>query len=191
MSAGVMRDLTLGDLTLGAVLRRFAVGAVAALALLAGGAAAQQAEEGESTAPDSLVERYGAWTVQCAAGNRGCVAFQQLSNSETGQRIVRATIVPAGDETTARLRLLVPLGPRLSDGVVVRIDETEPQTAPYLTCLQRGCVATTGIDEVLDQKLRAGGKMFVAVSAIESGRVVRFELSLSGISRAMDRLGSL
>lgn len=165
-------------------------GAGALVLMLAPLPQAQEAGE-EAAGPDSLVERYGAWTVQCASGNRACQAFQQLSNAENGQRLVRVTVLPGAEDGTPRMRLLVPLGPQIESGVVLTVDETEPKTATYVTCLQRGCIAQTEIDEILEEKLRAGEKMFVAVAAVESGRVVRFELSLNGVSRAMDRLFAL
>ncbi|MEO1469924.1 MAG: invasion associated locus B family protein [Pseudomonadota bacterium] len=143
----------------------------------------------EPAGPDALTERYGVWTVRCAAGGAGCTAFQVLNNAESRQRVLQVTVFEKGGERV--VRFLTPLGPDLARGLELSVDEADAVTVPFLTCYQRGCIAETALDTLLGQMLRAGDVMALRLIAAESGRGVRFEVSLDGVDRALDRLDNL
>lgn len=86
------------------------------------------------------------------------------------------------------LRALAPLGAVLAEGAVLVVDDGAPETIPFLSCWPRGCVAETALTPDLEAALRAGLTLVVLVKSADTGQTVRFELSLDGITRALDEL---
>ena len=76
----------------------------------------------------------------------------------------------------------------LIEAAVLVVDDGAPTSVPFLACWPRGCVAETALTPDLEAALRAGLTLAVLVVSAENGQTIRFELSLDGITRALDRL---
>ena len=140
-----------------------------------------------ATAPDALSETYGAWTLRCGAERTGCHVFQALYRADDKARLIQVTLFsPPGAEGAMFLRALTPLGAVLTDGATLIVDDAEPESAPYVACWPRGCVAETALAPDMEAALRAGLTLAVLVVSADTRQTVRFELSLEGISRALD-----
>lgn len=162
---------------------------LAAGALLAGLTASPAATQESTTAPDALSETYGAWTLRCGAGRTGCHVFQALYRAKDKARLVQVTLFGAADDGGGLLlRTLTPLGAVLSGGATLMIDDGAPTSVPFLACWPRGCVAETTLTPDLEAALRAGLTLAVVVESADTGQTVRFELSLDGMTRALDQL---
>ena len=175
MKVGSVRNRTLALLAAGALL----------VGLAAGPAAAQES----TTAPDSLSETYGSWTLRCGAEGAGCHVFQALYRAKDKARLVQVTLFGAADDGGGLLlRALTPLGAVLSGGAALVVDDGAPTSVPFLACWPRGCVAETTLTPDLEAALRAGLILAVVVESADTGQTVRFELSLDGMTRALDQL---
>ena len=175
MTVGSMRHRTLALL--------------AAVALLAGLSTGPAAAQESTTAPDALSETYGSWTLRCGAERTGCHVFQALYRTDDKARLIQVTLFsPPGAEGAMFLRALTPLGAVLAQGAVLAVDDGAPTSVPYIACWPRGCVAETALAPDLEAALRAGLILAVLVVSADTGQTVRFELSLDGMTRALDEL---
>ncbi len=175
-------------MTAGSV-RRKALTLLAAGALLAGLSAGPAATQESATSPDALSETYGSWSLRCGAEGAGCHVFQALYRVTDKARLVQVTLFsPPDAEGALLLRALTPLGAVLTGGAILAVDDGAPTSVPFLACWPRGCVAETALTPDLEAALRAGLTLAVLVENADTGQTVRFELSLDGITRALDRL---
>ena len=175
-------------MTAGSV-RRKALTLLAAGALLAGLSAGPAAAQESATSPDALSETYGSWSLRCGAEGAGCHVFQALYRAKDKARLVQVTLFSPPDADGALLlRALTPLGAVLIEAAVLVVDDGAPTNISYISCWPRGCVAETALTPDLEAALRAGLTLAVLVVSAENGQTIRFELSLDGITRALDRL---
>jgi invasion protein IalB len=161
-------------------------------ALLAGTSASLSATQENTTFPDTLSEVYGSWTLSCSAEEAGCRIFQALYRAGDKARLIQvALLASAGDGDGLVLRAVTPLGAKLARGAVLIIDDGEPVSVPFDTCRQSGCLAETHLTPELVAALRAELTLAVLVVGADTDQTVRFELSLGGVSRALDRLSGM
>jgi invasion protein IalB len=166
---------------------------LAAWAVLAGlSASPAVSQEATATAPDEISETYGAWTLRCGPGETRCHVLQALIRPKDKARLLQVTLFsPPGAEGALFLRALTPLGGMLTDGLALIVDEAEPKNAPFVSCWPRGCIAEMPLSSRLEKSLRAGKTLAIQVVSAENGQTVRFELSLDGISAALNRFSEM
>ena len=170
-------------------IRRRVLTLLAAGALLTNLSAGPAAAQESAAAPDTLSETYGSWTLRCGPEGAGCHVFQALYRAKDNARLVQVTLFrPPEAEGAMFLRALTPLGAVLTGGAILAIDDGASVSVPYLACWQRGCVAETALSSDLEAALRAGLSLAVVVQSADTDQTVRFELSLDGITRALDQL---
>ena len=175
-------------MTVGSMKRR-TLTLLAAGTLLAGLSAGPGATQESAASPDALSEIYGSWSLRCGAEGAGCHVFQALYRTKDKARLVQVTLFsPPDAEGGLLLRALTPLGAVLTKGAVLVVDDGAPTSVPFLACWPRGCVAETALTPDLEAALRAGLTLAVLVQSADTGQTVRFELSLDGITRALDEL---
>jgi invasion protein IalB len=164
-----------------------------AVTALAAGLVTSQATAQETTStPDQLTETYGNWTLRCGPGETRCHVSQSLFRAEDKARLLQVTLFsPPGADGAMFFRSMSPLGAILTDGVALIVDDAEPVTAQYISCWPRGCMAEVPAKLGLLTALRAGKQLAVQVKSAETGQTIRFELSLEGISAALDRFGEM
>lgn len=151
----------------------------------------QSETQAGSTAPDGLTEVYGDWTFHCGPEAAGCHVFQALLRSEDRARLVQVTVLPAqSPDGEDRLRVLTPLGADLAASVALEVDGSALAALPFASCWPRGCVAEAALTPALEETLRAGETLSVAVVGADTGQTVRFELKLKGLDRALERLAA-
>jgi invasion protein IalB len=63
------------------------------------------------------------------------------AHTPSGRPVVAAVLIEPANDPRKILRLTVPLGMRLGSGTWVEIDQGQPLNAPFLTCIDYGCVA--------------------------------------------------
>ncbi len=142
-----------------------------------------------TTAPDVMSETYGSWDLRCGPEGARCHVFQALYRAKDKDRLVQVTLFsPPEAKGGLFLRSLTPLGAVKTGGAVLMIDDCAPTSFPYVACWRRGCVAETALTTDLEAALRAGLILAVLVKSADTGQTVRFELSLKGITRALEQL---
>jgi len=155
------------------------------IGLSLGPAAAQETAD----TPDELTETYGSWTLRCGSEATRCHVTQSLFRAKDNARLIQVTLFSSPEANGVLLmRALTPLGSVLKNGAAMIIDETKPENAPYLSCWPRGCISELKLTVGLVAALRAGQVLAVQSSSATTGQTIRFELTLDGISAALNRL---
>lgn len=150
--------------------------------------------------PSALSETYRDWSVICqsqqatgadgsAVEQRVCEMTQQLSMTETGQRVIAAGIQRDGAGNGA-VTFIAPFGLLLSAGLRIEVAGAEPQGMGFLTCLPDGCVARDVLTAETVVAMRAGESAVIRMTAL-SGEDLTPALSLAGFTAAWNRLGTL
>jgi invasion protein IalB len=159
---------------------------------MAPGTARAQADEG----PSSVQETYRDWVVNCVtpqateampAPERVCEMRQELRQAEGNQLVLATALQPNVEGSDATLTFVAPFGLLLSAPIGVDVGETRVAEVPYRTCLPRGCIALTALDETVIDALAAGAEAQVSLTATE-GQTLGVVVSLSGFTAAWNRL---
>ena len=135
-----------------------------------------------------VAETHGDWSVVCGSQNNRkiCTATSQLTDKASGRRIVGIELRAAAADRVA-VTIVLPFGPAVDKPVTIRIDDSDPITVPFKTCVQIGCLATTTWELPVLAALRKGTVAFIGTIAADTGKDVTFRISLNGVGTAFDR----
>lgn len=152
-------------------------------------ALAQEAEPVAEAAPteQNIAAQETPWQVNCTPGETAqldCSMVKSLVIGQNRQVLAQAAIV-AGDPYV--LRILVPHGMSLAEGLRVSVDGVEVASPVFRTSLQGGALAVSDVTVELEEALRAGGLLQIE-GVQNNGGALRLEMSLSGFSAAIDKL---
>lgn len=129
---------------------------------------------------------YQDWMGICAdvQGQQRCEIQQTLNmeNEQGNTRLLRATVSKL--ENQLILQLLLPLGLDLRPGIVMQVDEGAEFTAPFLTCIQEGCLVAVPLDDTRLSAMRAGQVAKVGFRPFNTDQTLVVEMSLMGFTRA-------
>ncbi|NCW69967.1 MAG: invasion associated locus B family protein, partial [Marivivens sp.] len=83
-------------------------------------------------------ETSGDWELRCLkveSGDEPCQIYQLLKNSD-GNSIMEVTMfpMPEDQQAAAAATLLVPLMTRLSEGIMIQVDDADPRRYPIEFC---------------------------------------------------------
>jgi invasion protein IalB len=144
----------------------------------------------QEAAPDeqNIAAQETPWQVNCTPTAEGaevtCSMVKSLTVNE-GQQVMAQAAVVAGDPFV--LRLLVPHGMALPDGLTVLVDGTPLASVEYRTSLPGGAIAATDLTPDLEDALRGGSRLQIE-GVQNNGAALRLEMSLSGFSASVDKL---
>ncbi len=102
-----------------------------------------------------------------------------------GQQVMAQAAVVPGDPFL--LRILVPHGMSLSDGMTLLVDGAAVATLTFRTSLPGGAIAATDLTAGLEEALRAG-RVLQIEGVQNNGAALRLEMSLAGFSASVDKL---
>jgi invasion protein IalB len=128
------------------------------------------------------------WQVNCTPTAEGAEVACSMVKSLTvnqGQQVMAQAAVVAGDPTV--LRLLVPHGMSLPEGLTLLVDGAAIATVAFRTSLPGGVIAATDLTPDLEGALRAGGRLQIE-GVQNNGAMLRLEMSLAGFSASADKL---
>ncbi len=136
------------------------------------------------------------WTVRCNKNEDGtenrdpgsCEIFQRLVVQESGQRVAEFAIGFPADQDNARGVVILPLGILLEPGMQMIIDEGEPFTFRPRYCNANGCFAFLSLSDELLEKLKRGSQASI-LFLDTSGQTIRVNMSLKGITKALEEIG--
>jgi len=104
---------------------------------------------------------------------------------EAGVPLVAAVVIEAEGQSKKMLRITVPLGMALPPGTRVIIDDGQPISAPYVTCIPNGCMADyEASQELIDHMKKGKGLALQAISG--NGQPVNIILPLAEFAKAHD-----
>lgn len=140
----------------------------------------------------SISEVYGAWTVQCRIirNEKICTFNQVLTNQATEQVGFAIDLLPS--EGGVLGHVLLPLGIRLADGLVLQVDMHDPASKLQFThCVATGCIAAVQFNDASIKALEAGTRLAARVTVETSGQPLTFQISLAGFGAALARTSQL
>jgi invasion protein IalB len=145
---------------------------------------AQQPQQGEQPQIS-----FSPWTKICSkppdAGGKEICLTGKDGVIETGMPVVAAVLIEPQGEPKKVLRITLPLGVSLQPGTRAVVDQGQPMTAPYVICLQNGCVADYEASGELIANLKRGKGL--AVQGMNgAGQVMTLVLPLSDFAKAYD-----
>lgn len=154
----------------------------------------------DSEGPDRLNETYRDWVVQCvtqavsqpqedAGSARVCEMVQQLTQRDSGQRVLTMGLQRTADGGTA-MTVIAPFGILLRDGVTIRVGDDDLFQLEFLTCMSNGCIANADLGSDAVAAMERGSAATVRMSTLQ-GQALDLEISLMGFTAAMNRLRSL
>ncbi|WP_052503016.1 invasion associated locus B family protein [Brucella anthropi] len=158
-------------------------------------AAASDAFSGGAT---SVREQHGDWSLICAVVEKNerktkdCVIQQeQVKKAENGpsQRVLAIEFHRQNKELNGVL--VLPLGLRLEDGVVLQVDDAKPMAKKnFSTCLYSGCLVDLTAEQKVDASL-VKGKTLSVKAVTNDEKPIEFSVSLNGFQTALDRASEL
>jgi invasion protein IalB len=132
---------------------------------------------------------YTRWTKVCQKGpeaNAKRICFTGRTGSvESGMPVVAAVVIEADGEAKKILRVTLPLGTALQPGTRVIVDEGQPITAPYVLCLNGGCMADYEASGELIDKMKKGQNLVVQ-GINGSGQSVSIPVPLADFATAYE-----
>jgi invasion protein IalB len=166
---------------------------VAGIAMMSVPAAAAGQESLLPGGASALRETFQDWQLNCQieAGAPVCSVSQAQRQTEGNQLVLAVELRPAaGGAATGSL--VMPFGLHLASGVALQIDErSRSGVLPYSTCLPIGCLVPVTFDATALDGLRAGTELKLLATAEDGGQEVTLNVSLLGLSAALDRARTL
>jgi invasion protein IalB len=156
-----------------------------------GGDQGQQAQNGQQQVQLTI---FSPWTKFCLKGQPGqptdpnakeaCFTSKD-ARAESGQPVANAVLIEPQGAGKKLLRVTVPLGMELAAGTRVIVDQNEPMTAPYVTCVTSGCMADYEANVDLISKMKKGqGLVIQAINT--SGQPINLVMPLADFAKAYD-----
>ena len=104
---------------------------------------------------------------------------------DTGLPLVAAVVIEAEGQPKKMLRITMPLGMALQPGTRVIVDDGQPISAPYVTCIPNGCMADyEASQELIDHMKKGKGLALQAMNG--NGQPVSITLPLADFAKAHD-----
>jgi invasion protein IalB len=138
--------------------------------------------------PDDPSVVYSPWTKFCFRDEKSprvketCLTVKQAS-LQNGQFVAGAALMePVGEEWKV-LRITMPLGMQLPQGIRVLLDSDQPMTGRFGVCLPNGCSADFEVNAEFVNRLKRGQKI-VLQGVNQPGQARSFALPLAEFAKA-------
>ena len=144
----------------------------------------------QETAPteQNITAQETPWQVNCTpvadGGGLNCSMVKSLILAQGEQVLAQAAVVQ-GDPLV--LRILVPHGMALAEGLRLSVDGAEVAAPAFRTSVQGGAIAVTDITADLEAALRSG-ELLQIEGVQNNNNALRLEMSLTGFSASIDKL---
>lgn len=146
----------------------------------------QQQQAGQPEVPQLL---YSPWMKVCGKGpdasaKQVCVVAKD-GRIENGMPVVAVALIEPEGSPQKILRVTVPPGMHLQHGTRVIIDQGQPATAPYVTCVPNGCMSDYEATADMIGRMKKGQQ--ITVQAINmNGAPISLPLPLVDFAKAYD-----
>jgi invasion protein IalB len=155
----------------------------------ASGAAPAAPAQQQAGQPDQPQLMYSPWMKVCGKGPDGnakevCVVAKD-GRIENGMPVVAVALIEPEGAPQKILRVTVPPGMHLQHGTRVIVDQGQPLTAPYVTCVPNGCMSDYEATTDLINRMKKGQS--ITVQAINmNGAPLSLPLPLVDFAKAYD-----
>lgn len=165
-----------------------------AAALLAAPAFAQDAAPQQPQKPPQPTDtkEIGDWTVQCYAvkAPMPCQMLELRVAKKTGQRILAVLLAYAPENSGHLLKISVPLGVSLQNGLVINLDTWKSPPVKFHACDQGGCYIESAIGNDIIGQLSKATDAKVRITSVD-GKPYDLSFSLKGFTEAHNALVEL
>jgi invasion protein IalB len=157
----------------------------------AGGQAQAPAGGAPAQPQDQQVQLiYSPWTKFCVKGQEAdakqlCITGKD-GRLESGMPVVAAVVIESEAEPTKKmLRITLPLSMALVHGTRVVVDDAQPVRAPYVACLNNGCISDYEATPEMLANLKKGQNLVVQAIQL-NGAALTVSLPLAEFAKAFD-----
>ena len=143
---------------------------------------------GVMSAPAASAQDVAAWRVECTGDGKtlDCRAVQQLFQRETRQLVLSVAVRKAGDPKAALIAIQMPLGLNLTEPILIKVDDGQPERQPIQTCTNTGCFASVTAPERLVNAMRTGKELKITFQDA-SKKPIELSVPLLGFGLAFDK----
>jgi invasion protein IalB len=153
-------------------------------------AAGALAPAGAGTAKPPAGEAFGDWVLHCtkvSTGEEACALHQRIMAKDTRLPVASIALARHKDSRELRLATVLPLGLDIPAGVTGRAGAV---ALPFTiqTCVRRGCIASTTVDEKTLETLRGAEGFSVTFKMRIVAEPTTIPVSLKGLDAGLKAL---
>jgi invasion protein IalB len=137
-------------------------------------------------------QAFGDWVLHCAdvsGGEKACALHQKIVSQDTKLPVASFAVARNKDSRDLRLAVVLPLGVDIPAGVSGQAGETA-LTFMFQTCVKRGCIASTLVDDKLLERLHATDSFTTTFKMRSVADPTTLKVSLKGFHAALTALES-
>ena len=133
---------------------------------------------------------FSPWTKVCPKNQNNtqlkqlCMTLKEV-RLETGQFLAGAAFIEQEGEAKKLLRITLPLGMQLPQGMRLILDNEQPVPGVYVTCVPNGCMADYEITAEFVARLKKGQQLLLQGINMP-GQVVAYPIPLTDFAKAAD-----
>jgi invasion protein IalB len=134
-------------------------------------------------------EQPAAWRVECTGDGKAldCRAVQQLFQRDTRQLVLSILVRQPPDAKTAVMMIQLPLGLSLTEPVLIKVDNGQPERQSIQTCTNTGCFVGMPVPEKLLAAMRTGKDLKLTVQD-NAKKSIDLTVPLLGFGLAYDKV---
>ncbi len=150
------------------------------------------AAQAQAAAQFSVNQNVGDWVVRCVQTTvkspAPCEVLQVTVNKDTKQRLSSLSLAYVPSRDSYAMQVVVPTGVALAKGLLLG---PSTQGMKYTRCERDGCYVESVVDNTVVQTLGKAGKA-TDIAVVPYGKTdqIKFPVSLTGFTEAMDRMKS-
>jgi invasion protein IalB len=137
-------------------------------------------------------QAFGDWVLHCAdvsGGEKACALHQKIMSQDTKLQIASFAIARHKDSRELRLAVVLPLGVDIPAGVSGKVGDAALAFV-LQTCVKRGCIASTLVDDRLLEGLHASDSFTTTFKMRGVADPTTLKVSLKGFHAALTALES-
>jgi invasion protein IalB len=134
-------------------------------------------------------EQAAAWRVECTGDGKvlDCRAVQQLFQRDTRQLVLSILVRRPADAKGAVMMIQLPLGLSLTEPVLIKVDNGQPERQSIQTCTNTGCFVGMPVPEPFLAAMRTGKELKLTVQD-NSKKSIDLTVPLLGFGPAYDKV---
>ena len=113
--------------------------------------------------------------------------MQQLFQRDTRQLLISVLVRKAPDPKAALMMIQLPLGLNLTEPVLIKVDNGQPERQSIQTCTNTGCFVSMTANERLLAAMRAGTDLKITLQDANK-KPIELSIPLLGFGVAFDKV---
>jgi invasion protein IalB len=134
-------------------------------------------------------EQPAAWRVECTGDGKtlDCRAVQQLFQRDTRQLVLAILVRQPADAKGGVMMIQLPLGLSLTEPVLIKVDNGQPERQSIQTCTNTGCFVGMPVPDKLLAAMRTGKELKLTVQD-NAKKPIDLTVPLLGFAPAYDKV---